>query len=87
MDDLISRRAVIDVIKAISNLDEKAKGGIIATLSLLDSVQPEIIHCKDCIYGAKDENGFWYCTDTGYATGDAETGMGYCSYAERRNDE
>ena len=41
MNDLISRQAAIDVIKAISNLDEKAKGGIISTLLLLDSAQPE----------------------------------------------
>lgn len=40
-DDTISRQEAIDVIKAISNLDEKTKGGIIATFSLLDSAQPK----------------------------------------------
>ncbi len=50
-DDLISRRDAIDVIKAVSNLDEKAKGGMILNLTFLQAADP------------KRKKGKWQITD------------------------
>ena len=55
-------------------------------LKKLPSAQPEIIRCKDCEYGSKDVEGRWYCLDLGYTMG-SDDGSGFCSDAERRNDE
>ena len=49
--------------------------------------QPDIIRCRDCKYGEQDDDGWWYCRDTGYSMGDGEKGDGFCSYAERKTDE
>lgn len=39
--DLISRRAAIDIINRIENMDPKAKGGITVNLALLPALNPE----------------------------------------------
>ena len=39
--DLISRRAAIDIINRIENMDPKAKGGITVSLALLPDLNPE----------------------------------------------
>ena len=39
--DLISRRAAIDIINRIENMDPKAKGGITVNLALLPDLNPE----------------------------------------------
>ena len=53
----------------------------------LGEAQSEIVRCKDCKYGEQDDDGWWYCEDTGYMMGDGEKGNGFCSNAERRTDE
>lgn len=49
------------------------------------TIQPEIIHCKDCEYGVQDEYGRWYCHSIGCQIGD-EDGSGFCADAERRSE-
>ena len=49
-------------------------------------VQPEIIRCKDCEYGERDEVGRWFCRGLGCQIGN-EDGSGYCADAERRTDD
>lgn len=46
----------------------------------------EIIHCKDCKYGAQDEDGLWYCTDLhGNTMGEIDKeDTDFCSRAERK---
>lgn len=46
-----------------------------------------VIRCKDCNYGKQDDDGWWYCKDTGYSMGDGEKGNGFCSNAERKINE
>ena len=75
MSDLISRQAAIDAL--VDALYDKR----------VPSIKPEIIRCKDC----KDYQTDWktrypnmhYC-----ATMDSTMPEdGFCSYAERKNDE
>ena len=93
-NDLISRKAAIDAMK---NRWKKTRnyegiGDDIAEecelyLKQVPSVQPEIIRCKDCKWGAQDEDGWWYCVEIGGRMGDGEKGDGFCSDAERRTDD
>ena len=56
-------------------------------LEQLPSAQPhQIVRCKDCKWGAQDEDGWWYCVEIGGRMGDGEKGDGFCSDAERRTD-
>lgn len=45
--------------------------------------QPEIVRCKDCIYGQQDEEGRWRCGDVGAQFG-ADDGSGFCCDGERK---
>ena len=95
MSDLIDRQALKDAMyhKAFetdSDMQKWDSGCWIRyklfenTIDELPSVKKtEIIRCKDCVYGAQDEDDRWYCTDLGCTMGDNE-GNGYCSDAERR---
>lgn len=58
----------------------------ISDMKELPSVQPEIIHCKECKYGVQDEDERWYCEGFGCQVGE-EDGSGFCADAERRTDE
>ena len=53
-------------------------------------IEPEevcpLVRCKDCTYGSKDDEGRWYCLDLGYPMG-SDDGSGFCSEAERREDD
>lgn len=55
-----------------------------ATIEHMPTIQSEVIHCKDCEYGAQDEYGRWYCRDLGCQIGN-EDGSGFCASAERRS--
>ena len=48
----------------------------------------EIIHCKDCKYGAQDEDGLWYCTDLHGNTMEEidKEDTDFCSRAERKEE-
>lgn len=81
MDDLISRAAAIDVLKAIPDHND---GMVFETLShairdieLLPSAQPEIIRCRDCKHYDGRPCGIvdWY-----------NTADDFCSRAEGRTD-
>lgn len=55
------------------------------TILNLPSAQPEIIHCRECEYGEKDDSGRYFCRDLCCQMGDV-WGNGFCSDAERRTD-
>lgn len=65
----------------IEELQEKVEKSLSAMQ--LPSAQPEIIQCKDCMYGGQDEVGRWFCRSLGCQIGN-EDGSGYCADAERR---
>ena len=62
-DDTISRQAAVDHFRLIidaTNTNNRYKTGFvdglevcISHLSTMPSAQPEIIQCKDCMYGGK----------------------------------
>lgn len=90
MDDLISRKAAIEVLAEMQGrcttkeaLIQNSK--IWQQIKALPSAQPEIIRCKDCKY--QDEN--WRRVSVRWLPCmDMRTGSNwYCGYAERRTDE
>ena len=85
MSDLIDRDFIKSLGgKCIAYRDEKTNELFpIIGIDALPSVQPELIRCKDCEYGVKDDNGYWYCRGFGCRVGD-EDGNGFCSDGERR---
>ena len=89
MDDLISRQAAIDALdKRFDSIPMEQTTEILLLrkdLRNLPSVQPEIIRCKDCKWGAQDEVGRWFCRSLGCQIGN-EDGSGFCADAERRAD-
>ena len=91
MSDLISRQAAIDaLVDALYDLDEHDfvdNVFIEEELKRVPSIKPEIIRCKDC----KDYQTDWktrYANMHYCATMDSTMPEdGFCSYAERKNDE
>lgn len=84
----ISRREAIDICAHAISLwhGQLGEGALIAVrdkIKELPSAQPEIIQCKDCMYGGQDEVGRWFCISLGCQIGN-EDGSGYCADAERR---
>lgn len=89
-DDTISRQAAIDALNGTIEITGKANAEavkgygrlVIDRIERLPSVQPEIIRCRDCKH--------WYPdADTGMACEYTNMGMppvGYCNWAERRED-
>ena len=87
-NDLISRQAVINIID--SYMDKSVELHYLPTvdsikrlISILPSVQPEIIRCKECKHACLTYRGeVKYCEvwtdDTLYMDGD-----NFCSFAER----
>ena len=80
MDDLISRKAVIDAHYEYCNKHPDA-GFPVWSLKILEDLppaQPEIVRCKECVYA--DEN--YHCDYmTTWNYGDC-----FCSYGKRRTD-
>ena len=82
--DLISRQAAINEIKEIYEWhDNVTKERIIEHFERLPSAKPEIIQCRDCVYGEQDDIGRWFCRSLGCQVGD-EDGSGFCADGERR---
>lgn len=52
----------------------------------LPPAQPEIIRCRDCVYGEQDDIGRWFCRSLGCQVGD-EDGSGFCADGERREND
>ena len=85
MDDLISRRAAIDVIGEVHPLDYNAQA-IKSRIESLPSAQPEIIRCKECKYSEhwyKDKRRCFLWHEAGIDVFED----GYCNYAERKDNE
>ena len=84
MDDLISRQAAIDAIRASTSkytgfmeMEMYTDDDAVEAIEALPSAQPEIIRCKDCKW--------WYgrvtlCDKHGYLTNADD----YCSRGEKR---
>ena len=85
MDDLISRQAAIDAINTLHDKPNAWLDCAVDAVVALPSAQPEIIRCKDCMYGEQDEICRWYCRGLGCQIGD-DDGSGFCSDAERRKE-
>jgi hypothetical protein len=91
MDDLISRQAAIDVVKAyltdcqIDDADWHGNG-IEYELESLPSAQPEIVRCKDCKwYGMADKRRFYRGMDCLQKRIDTIIpDKDFCSRAERK---
>ena len=84
-DDSISRSAAINIVKKYLRINKDLFDAIEYELGNLPSAQSEIIHCRECEYGAQDEDGWWYCRSFGCQVGD-EDGSGFCADAERKNN-
>ena len=86
-ENCISRQAAIDVADAVwSVTGDKNVAKVWDQIKDLPSVQPEIIHCKECKYGVQDEDKRWYCRGLGCQVGEAD-GSGFCADAERRTKD
>ena len=84
-EDLISRQVAIDEISRwLGYLDDDMISRIQLGLMRLPSAQPEIVRCKDCLYGEQDEIGRWFCRSFGCQVGD-ENGNGFCADGERKD--
>ena len=88
--DCISRQAAIDEIEERKNVNGYSNVALISELNRLEgyimrlpSVQPEIIHCRDCRW-RKDQSGSteWLPCRAIVTPSDF-----YCGRAERRTDE
>ena len=81
---MIDRKAAIDILEVAINDGwefDYAKHRMIEL-----STQPEIIKCKDCVWGmTSDFSKKFFCSLTG-ALAWAEPDS-FCSYAERKTDE
>ena len=92
--DAVSRQYILDAldeyIEEYGEVDKEgnhdlkwcAMGEAKMVVNEAPSVQPEIIHCHDCIHAIEDAlcGGYW-------CKGKAVTSDHYCGYAERRTDE
>lgn len=89
--DCVDRKAVLKRLTDISYNHCKTEGeaeviGLAKTMvSVMPSVQPEIIRCRDCKHGKGDifDRGWWCELHPSFDV----DGDDYCSYAERRTDE
>ena len=80
--DCISRKAAIEAVGSM--LRRKfGIGGDLAeiTLAELPSAQPEIVRCKECVYGSKDD--YTHCPYVEWWNGKND----FCSKGKRRSDE
>ena len=100
-EELISRKAAIDALEKIPVREFKKTDGLLdalvsigqvyMALKKLPSAQPEIVHCRDCMYYGTYYRGneskpvithlCKLCLDRTMEPDD------YCSHAERRTDE
>ena len=89
MNDLISRQAAIDAIRASTSkytgfmeMEMYTDDDAVEAIEGLPSAQPEIIHCRDCKWHRFDKDNIPYCynIDYGYGWKDDD----FCSRAERR---
>ena len=92
MGDLISRQAVIDLLKQMRKDGDMIPWegkDVFARIRELPSAQPEIIFCNSCKYwtqatGKMKGYGLGRCD---FHDADLVTCNGFCYWAERRTDE
>ena len=93
MDDLISRKEAIDLLKQMRKDGDMVPWegkNVFARIRELPTIQPEIVRCKDCKHW-REGTAFSYC-DKLYGMGvlDALDYMvaedDFCSRAERREE-
>ena len=105
MSDLISRQEAIDAINRWDKfgVDERNRivrwheglvpyvhlRDVLAAIVNLPSAQPEIIRCKDCLYGTEIRNyqDAYYCRNPHQNQAYLVHSMEFCSYAERKDNE
>lgn len=88
-EDAVSREAVLSMIDTYMNKSVElhylpTSDGIKKLISILPSAQPEIIHCKDCVYQTESWSGIKYCEAHGDHIG---KDYDYCSNARRRGEQ
>lgn len=83
---LPSAQPKIKCIAKITMTDEQVKEAFEKAKCEILAAQPEIIRCRDCVFGEQDEDRVWFCRNLGCQIGDIY-GNGFCSDAERRTDE
>lgn len=91
--DLIDRQAAIKTLeKGLPSEPLKSKytegitvgfGLAITWIEQLPVVQPEIIHCKECIHKIKNGNHY----ECNYWDFEDPKDDGFCSFAERKQDD
>lgn len=80
MDDLISRADTLEALKYLPvTLDAETIQRCIEYVSNMQSIQPEIIRCKDC-------NNYWDSADLCCLTQCDVHEDDFCSRAERKQD-
>lgn len=82
--EVLKNAAWLGAVYSFEETEEAVKTAIRALQ--VTSAQPEIIHCRECEYGEKDDSGRYFCRDLCCQMGDV-WGNGFCSFAERRTDE
>lgn len=91
MDELISRQEAIRWVKTECNpygkptLDFESGKRVMEHLETMPSVQPDIIHCKDCKHSEhwyRDKSRCFLWHEEGIDVFED----GFCNYAERRAD-
>ena len=94
MNDLISRQKAIDAVRKLYIQSPKINNDFVYNMAIdqahdtlvnLPSAQSEIIYCRECEYGAQDDEGWWYCIDYGCQVGDKD-GSGFCAEGEMRKN-
>ncbi len=83
--DLISRQAVIDLLKQMRKDGEMVPWegkDVFARIRKLPAAQPEIVHCKDCKWFGEIGCAIEIVDDS-----DRPNENDFCSFAERRTDE
>ena len=102
MNDLISRQAAIDAIRASTlkytgfmEMEMYTDDDAVEAIEDLPSAQPEIIHCRDCKYWQDQQEGVIEISICARPENKYEKlpfrfmigEDGFCSYAERRTDD
>lgn len=89
-DKLISLQAALEAIEGWKALckyyhpNSKNKNiPVEEVIQILKDLPEAVIRCRDCEYGAQDEDGSWYCRGIGASIGELD-GTGFCADAERR---
>ena len=86
--DCVRRQDVLDVIDKLSDGKPIAPEDVAIAVTYLPSAQSEqseIIRCKDCKYSDTDNTlGVMFCWRVSYHEASED---GFCSWAERREDE